>query len=54
MEREVSPLEELEKLEQLRVLWNSGKVHVAQAKEPIPIDVNTEEDLKKIRQKLED
>lgn len=54
MEREVSPLEELEKLEQLRVLWNSGRVHVAQAKESIPIDVNTEDDLKKIRAKLQE
>lgn len=52
MEWGASPLEELEKLEQLRVLWNAGRVHVAQAKASIPIDVNTEEDLEFIREKL--
>lgn len=49
MEWEPSPLEEMEKLEQLRVLWNGGRVHVTKAKQMVPIDVNTEEDLKKIR-----
>lgn len=49
MEWESSPLEEMEKLEQLRVLWNAGKVHLSEAKEAVPIDVNTDEDLRKIR-----
>lgn len=53
MEWESSPLEEMEKLEQLRVLWNAGKVHLAEAKETVPIDVNTEADLKKIRSLLD-
>lgn len=48
MEWESSPIEEMEKLEQLRVLWNGGKVHLTEAKEVVPIDVNTEEDFKKI------
>src|SRR3989338_1877630 len=52
MEWGPSPLEELEKLEQLRVLWNAGRVHVSEAKVSIPIDVNTAEDLEVIRSKL--
>lgn len=42
-------LEEMEKLEQLRVLWNGGRVHLTQAQETVPIDVNTQEDLEIIR-----
>jgi 3-deoxy-manno-octulosonate cytidylyltransferase (CMP-KDO synthetase) len=52
MEWESSPLEEMEKLEQLRVLWNGGKVHLTEAKERVPIDVNTKEDLEKVRKLL--
>lgn len=51
-EWETSGLEETEQLEQLRVLWNGGRVHVAQAKEKVPIDVNTKEDLTKILEML--
>jgi 3-deoxy-manno-octulosonate cytidylyltransferase (CMP-KDO synthetase) len=50
MEWESSPLEEMERLEQLRVLWNGGRVHLTQAKEVVPFDVNTAEDLEKVRQ----
>lgn len=49
MEWESSPLEEMENLEQLRVLWNGGRVHLSQAKEAVPIDVNTEADLEIVR-----
>jgi len=49
MEWESSPLEEMENLEQLRVLWNGGRVHLTQAKEAVPIDVNTEAELEIIR-----
>lgn len=48
-EWEPSPLEDMERLEQLRVLWNGGRVHVAKAKEAVPADVNTDEDLEKVR-----
>ncbi len=48
-----SPLEELERLEQLRVLWYGEKIHVADAVEISPQDVNTQEDLLKIRKLLE-
>lgn len=44
-----SPLEEIEGLEQLRVLWHGGRVHVAIAEEKSPIDINTKEDLEKIK-----
>lgn len=50
MEWESSPIEELERLEQLRVLWNGGRVHLTQAKETVPADVNTEADLEIVRQ----
>jgi len=43
---EISPLERMEKLEQLRVLWNGGRVHLTQAQETVPGDVNTADDLK--------
>lgn len=46
---EACPLELLEDLEQLRVLWNGGRIHVAVAKEKSPIGVDTEEDLEKVR-----
>lgn len=41
----VSPLEEVESLEQLRVLWHGGKIHVAQALEAPGPGVDTEQDL---------
>lgn len=46
----VSPLEEIERLEQLRVLWHGEKIHVADARERSVFDVNTPDDLQKIRQ----
>lgn len=52
LEWESAPLEKMEKLEQLRVLWNGGRVHVDKAKHPVPIDVNTEEDLEFVRQQF--
>lgn len=52
MEWEPSELEEMEQLEQLRVLWNGGRVHLTQAQEAVPSDVNTEEDLEKVRKYL--
>ncbi len=40
-----SPLEKLESLEQLRVLWHGEKIHVAPAVAPPPTGVDTPEDL---------
>ena len=40
-----APIEQIEKLEQLRVLWNGEKIHTAQALISPPHGVDTEEDL---------
>ncbi len=47
-----SPLEMLEKLEQLRAIYYGTRIHVAIAKKNIPMDINTEEDLEMIRAQL--
>ncbi|MGJ8693404.1 MAG: 3-deoxy-manno-octulosonate cytidylyltransferase [Thalassotalea sp.] len=45
-----SQLEQIESLEQLRVLWQGEKIHVAQAAERLPVEgVDTPEDLEKAR-----
>ncbi|MCF3097908.1 3-deoxy-manno-octulosonate cytidylyltransferase [Aeromonas australiensis] len=44
-----SVLEQVEALEQLRVLWYGEKIHVAQAHEAPPVGVDTQADLEKVR-----
>lgn len=44
-----SQLEQVESLEQLRVLWQGEKIHVAPAVEPPPAGVDTPEDLEQVR-----
>ncbi|WP_042012053.1 3-deoxy-manno-octulosonate cytidylyltransferase [Aeromonas fluvialis] len=44
-----SVLEQVEALEQLRVLWYGEKIHVAQALEAPPVGVDTQVDLEKVR-----
>jgi 3-deoxy-manno-octulosonate cytidylyltransferase (CMP-KDO synthetase) len=44
-----SLLEQIEMLEQLRVLWYGQKIHVAVAKQPPAIGIDTLEDLEKVR-----
>jgi len=44
-----SPLEQIEMLEQLRVLWYGEKIHVAVAKETPSVGVDTPEDLQRVR-----
>lgn len=44
-----SSLEQIEMLEQLRVLWYGEKIHVAVAKQAPAIGVDTQEDLDKVR-----
>ncbi|OOF57770.1 3-deoxy-manno-octulosonate cytidylyltransferase [Rodentibacter genomosp. 2] len=46
---EPTVLENLEKLEQLRVLWNAERIHVELAKEVPAVGVDTMEDLEKVR-----
>jgi len=45
-------LEKIECLEQLRVLWNGEKIHVAVAREVSPAGVDTAEDLAKVNEIL--
>ncbi len=49
-----SPLEKIEALEQLRVLYYGEKIHVDVAKEVPPAGVDTPEDLEKVRAYLSD
>lgn len=44
-----SPLEEIEKLEQLRILWHGGRIHMHITDKALPQDVNTQEDLDALR-----
>lgn len=44
-----SPIEHIESLEQLRVLWYGERIHVALAKETPPVGVDTPEDLELVR-----
>jgi len=46
-------LEQMESLEQLRVLWHGHKIHVAEADESAVAGVDTETDLARTRQMLE-
>lgn len=48
-----SPLEQLESLEQLRVLWHGERIHVAQAIAEPPAGVDTPEDLERVRASLQ-
>ncbi|MGI9274710.1 MAG: 3-deoxy-manno-octulosonate cytidylyltransferase [Endozoicomonas sp.] len=48
-----SPIESLEALEQLRLLWNGFRIHVADALETPPHGVDTEEDLVAVRRMME-
>lgn len=47
-----SPLEQIEMLEQLRVLWYGEKIHVESAKEIPTVGVDTQEDLDHVRSVL--
>lgn len=49
---EPSPLESMEQLEQLRVLWHGGRILVIPASQPVPKRVTTPEDLARVRDAL--
>ena len=49
-----SPLEKLESLEQLRLLWNGRRIHVADAVEAPPHGVDTEQDLEAVRKMIQE
>lgn len=42
-------LERMESLEQLRVLWHGGRIHVAEAQEMPPAGIDTPADLERVR-----
>ncbi|MCL4130185.1 UNVERIFIED_CONTAM: hypothetical protein GTU68_010652 [Idotea baltica] len=44
----MAPIETLECLEQLRFMWNGERIHVAEAKAEVPGGVDTEEDLQRV------
>ena len=46
---QASELEQIEALEQLRVLWYGERIHVAMAKETPPAGVDTPDDLARVR-----
>lgn len=46
---EMAPIEASESLEQLRVLWNGEKIHLATAIEAVPGGVDTQMDLDRVR-----
>ncbi len=48
-----SPLEQIEMLEQLRVLWYGEKIHVAVAKAIPSVGVDTPEDLQRVRDSIQ-
>jgi len=48
-----APLEKIESLEQLRVLWNGDIIHIAQSVITVPGGVDTEEDLLRVKRLLE-
>ena len=45
-------IEQVECLEQLRAMWNGAHIHVAQADEPLPGGVDTQQDLDHMRKVL--
>ncbi|KAA9001131.1 3-deoxy-manno-octulosonate cytidylyltransferase [Affinibrenneria salicis] len=47
-----SPLENIEMLEQLRVLWYGEKIHVAVARAVPSVGVDTPEDLQRVRERM--
>lgn len=47
-----SPLESLESLEQLRILWQGGRIHLKVWKKKVPPSVDTQQDLDFIRENL--
>lgn len=49
---QISPLEQIESLEQLRAIWHGYRIHLSIATEPPGIGVDTEEDLLLVRDML--
>lgn len=54
IEWQASPIEQLESLEQLRVLWHGERIHVAEAILAPAAGIDTEEDLQRARKRAGD
>lgn len=54
VKKQACDLERMESLEQLRVLWHGGRIHVAEAEMVPGHGVDTAEDLQKVRELLSD
>ncbi len=54
VEWEPSPIEQIESLEQLRVLWYGERIHVAEAIIPPPAGIDTPADLERANRQLPD
>lgn len=52
VEWQKSPLEELESLEQLRILHKGKKIHIETCCQPVPAGVDTPEDLARVQQQF--
>jgi 3-deoxy-manno-octulosonate cytidylyltransferase (CMP-KDO synthetase) len=46
---ESAPTESVESLEQLRILWNGGKIHMVEVEDSVPCGVDTPADLERVR-----
>ena len=44
-----APIENTERLEQLRILWHGGRIHMVISKKRLPVGVDTEADLEQVR-----
>ncbi len=49
----MAPIESIECLEQLRVMWNGHRIHVAESVLPVPGGVDTQADLDRVRALLQ-
>lgn len=43
------PMEFIERLEQLRILWNGGRIHVDVSKQHVPAGVDTQDDYERVK-----
>lgn len=50
---EVAPLEKVERLEQLRILWHGEKIYASIIDEPLPAGIDSESDLRRFRELVE-
>lgn len=52
IEWSAAPIEHVERLEQLRILWHGGRIHMSFSKKRLPNGVDTPEDLERVRESM--